>query len=228
LQFDTIERDVVLPPAIFETMPPSEYTLANTKESAEIPELQYEGGAGADGLSYRGHISFELSNHSIILGWSSMDKITQSSQADLFADLEPGGPLPKLPVEVYGLKQIVGDEEVIYAGRHLAYTRRADQFYEWSVYVPEQIVPSRACSSYYRILHRFNVADREVRATMILNVSQPVAIDADDFDTFVRGAMAELSDGGLAPEDVTYEKVMEIIRETRTALGSEESGTADD
>jgi hypothetical protein len=35
----------------------------------------------------------------------------------------------------------------------------------------------------------------------------------DDFDKWVRGAMAELSDSGTAPDQVTYQSVSQLIQQ---------------
>ena len=37
----------------------------------------------------------------------------------------------------------------------------------------------------------------------------------EDFDTWVLGAMADLSSEGKAPEDVTYENVLQLARQIR-------------
>ena len=39
----------------------------------------------------------------------------------------------------------------------------------------------------------------------------------EDFDTWIRGAMAELSDNGIAPENVTYENITKVISDLRTS-----------
>jgi hypothetical protein len=40
----------------------------------------------------------------------------------------------------------------------------------------------------------------------------------EDFDMWVLGAMAELSDAGIAPEHVTYESVLELAEKVRDSL----------
>ncbi len=55
----------------------------------------------------------------------------------LFKSLTCGGPLPKLPIEITGLKQKHADGgETVCVGRHLAYTRKGDTFVEWALFVP--------------------------------------------------------------------------------------------
>ena len=48
----------------------------------------------------------------------------------------------------------------------------------------------------------------------------------DDFDTWVRGAMAELSDNGVVPEGISYEKVMELSSRIRESLKNGVAETA--
>ncbi len=38
---------------------------------------------------------------------------------------------------------------------------------------------------------------------------------AEDFDTWVLGAMAELSDSGTPPPEVTYQKIVDLARQIR-------------
>ena len=45
-----------------------------------------------------------------------------------------------------------------------------------------------------------------------------LTIDADEFDFWVRGAMAECSDDGKAPDFVTYDYVMNLADTIRNSL----------
>ena len=52
-----------------------------------------------------------------------------------------------------------------------------------------------------------------------LGVTNDIRIrNSNDFDALVRGAMAELSDDGQAPDHVTYEQVMELSKKLRESL----------
>ena len=42
--------------------------------------------------------------------------------------------------------------------------------------------------------------------------------DADDFDEFVLGAMAEFSDDEIAPEGITYETLLDLIDDIRQEM----------
>jgi hypothetical protein len=67
----------------------------------------------------------------------------------------------------------------------------------------------------YDVLWRFNVASAP-NGGMGLRAAYGVPIKtADDFDKWVRGAMAELSDSGTAPDQVTYQNVSQLIEKTR-------------
>ena len=41
---------------------------------------------------------------------------------------------------------------------------------------------------------------------------------AADFDTWVRGAMAELSDGAVVPKHMTYDYVLGVARQIRSTI----------
>ena len=41
---------------------------------------------------------------------------------------------------------------------------------------------------------------------------------AENFDWWVLGAMAELSDDGKAPEDITYQTVLQLAEQIRKSL----------
>jgi len=215
-QIDEFEIDAVCPAGIFSTDVPAGYTMKNTKETAEVPELNLAG-FGGDSFIFTVNICLTLSNGSVIIGWSSNDQEFEGTQAPLFANLETGGALPKLPIELYALKGTSKNNVgITYAGRHLAYTQKAGKFYEWAIYVPEKM-PSLVGGNGYRLLHRCNLQGRQARAGLAIGDMLTIS-DAEDFNTFVLGAMAELSDDGKAPEHVTYENVLRLAEQIRNSL----------
>jgi len=135
----------------------------------------------------------------------------------LFESLVIGGQLPKLPFEVYALKSSRDDEEITYSGYHLAYTEKADKFYEWGIYLPpEELDPAYTQLLSYLLEYRHNMENREVRGKLSLSTTAELTIDnPEDFNTFVRGAMAELSDDEQAPDDVTYDRVLRLAAQIR-------------
>ncbi len=221
LSLTVFERSLAIPDAVFDTTSPPGYTLKNTKETAQVPPLA-EGGGQANGLQNTQYISFKLPDGSVLLAWSSRDLESNASQEPLFAGLEFGGPLPKLPIEYTALRQRLGDKEVTYAGRHLAYTRDGDRFHEWSLYVAPEANALPGWWNYHQVVHRFNLPEDRIEPLLMLNVSTAIPIDdAQDFDILVRGAMAELSETRQAPEGITFERVMQLARDVRTAPGGE-------
>jgi hypothetical protein len=175
------------------------------------------------------------------LGWYIEGTVDYGSRAELFEGLEVGLSLPTLPVEVicglipqrkahdlhvegFDLRRqevMYEDRSVVYAGRYLAHTRKKGKHYEWAVYVPDRDVDAIKVSHRCEIvagldpdnpwwwsgLERFNLFNNST------------IIEEDEFDTFVRGAMAELSDSGLAPEHVTYDNVLNLADEIRESMG---------
>jgi len=215
--FHTIELNVVTPPGIFDTEPPEGYKLDNTKETAHPSGL----GISPERVmrqdyELHAHIGFTLKDGSVIIGWSCPEK-TQASQTDLFKELTPGGRLPELAAKIQGLTAIPQKLGVTYAGHHLAYTYKDGNFYEWSLYVPDSKAPSRSSLVAYELSVKYKV-DKDRFGTRPGNLSQDIVIDSSyDFDTWVLGAMAELSDDGKAPAYVTYENVLRLAEQIRNS-----------
>jgi len=219
LVFDlyTIELNVVTPPDIFDTEPPEGCKLDNTKETArpsglgispeKVMRQDYE---------LHAHIGFTLKDGGVIIGWSCPEK-TQAPQTDLFEDLTPGGRLPELAAKIQGLTAIPRKLGVSYAGHHLAYTYKDGNFYEWSLYVPDGNPPARSSLVAYELSIKYEV-DKDRFGTRPGNLSEDIVIDSSyDFNTWVLGAMAELSDDGKAPEHVTYENVLRLAEQIRNS-----------
>ena len=157
-----------------------------------------------------------LNDASVILGWSSVDRKSNTPPDAVFRNLQFGGPTPAMPVEIYGLRAAGPLGESLYTGRHIAFTRKGDRFIEWSLFIPNAAPLWSVREFGYDILYRFNLP-RVPEWTILLKVYDGLHIEtAEDFDTWVLGVMAELSDGGAAPEQVTYERVTELARQIRT------------
>lgn len=217
---ETIERDIDIPESIFAFDAPSEYTHQNTLETA------YEGGLGR-GFYFLGgalvtvDVSFTLDDGSVIIGWHSGDakEDRYQDQSHLFVDLVPGGELPDLPMVIYELRSVrpegYSPPETVYQGHHLAYTIKDRWYYEWALFVPAERLSSTTGRRLYRTQCRFNLGEEQ--APRRGNPISEHRIEADEFDDFVRAAMGELSDNGVAPEHVTYENVMALIKQIRSA-----------
>ena len=136
-------------------------------------------------------------------------------QEEYFTDLEFGGSLPKLPVEIYGLKPAVRNSDITYTGYHLTYTQKAGKFIEWSLYVPDGTPPANIYQLGCHALYTFNL-DPEPKWQLGLNVDcNLLIVNASDFDTWVLSAMEELSDDGKAPVGITYDKVIQLAQTIR-------------
>ena len=105
--------------------------------------------------------------------------------------------------------------EVRYSGYHLAHTQKDGWSYEWAFYVPDSDpIPKGTQYVVYRQLCDFNL--KEPQASRQGNPLHRYWIEPAEFDVFVRGAMAELSDDGQAPEYVTYDYVRELSEQARS------------
>jgi hypothetical protein len=217
--YPTIEYNVEVPASIFALEPPSGYTAANVKETAPLMELTGGGvGCGANGHSLQCSVvvSFTLADGSVIMGWRSEDRSAAGSQEPLFAFLVFGGPLPKLPIELFGLKPGGTSNGVTYTGYHLAWTRKANRFTEWTLYVPDAEPPASVKSLGYDMLYRFNL-EPQPKARLSMTQEYGVLIgSAADFDKWVRGIIAEFSDEATLPPEVTWPRVCDLAQKART------------
>ncbi len=221
-EYVKIERDVDIPEGLFSMEVPEGYEAKNTKETATLLELGSPnmGGYGDDrcSLSWGAALSFTMSDGSVIWGWNSIDRTSEKPQEEFFEGLEFGGLLPKLPIEFNALKPAGEPKDTTYTGYHLAYTRKADRFTEWAVYVPDGTPPENVKQFGYHMLYVFNL-EHEPRLKINLPVPYGLLIETkEDFDKWVLGAMAALSDDGKAPENVTYESVLQLTKQIRESL----------
>ncbi|HUW19833.1 MAG TPA: hypothetical protein VMW16_11075 [Sedimentisphaerales bacterium] len=221
IEIDYVQRDIEIPDKTFSTQVPSGYMLENTKETATTRSLRRVWGR-TDSVTLSAHVLFTMGDGTVIACWSSEDSKAEISQAELFKGLTTGGELPKLPFEVYALQSSRNDEDITYRGYHFAYTKKADEFYEWSIYIPpKELKPARTQFLCYLLEYRHNIENREVRGKLRLSTTAELTIEnSKDFDKFVRGAMEELSDGGKAPDEATYENVLRLSQNLRLCLSA--------
>ena len=210
--------NVEIPNGVFEMTVPQGYVAVNTKEQA-IPMELGGGGVGYSddkySLSLRPEISFTMRDGSVLLGWSSSDSKSKTPPEEPFRGLEFGGPLPKLPVEICGLRPAGISSSVTYTGYHLAYTQKAGKLIEWSIFVPDGTPLASVEQFGYDAIYRFNLEPKP-KWTIGLTAEYGLLIEtAEDFDKWVLGAMAELSDEGKAPTGLTYERVLRLAEEVR-------------
>lgn len=212
--YELIERDVEIPEEFFSTDydPPIGYVMKNTKSTAEWS--RFGSGGFGDGR-FRVNVLFTLPNGSLIVGWKNTQRGNENDQAALFEGLTVGGPLPKLPWSITGITSLgIVDKEVQYWGRHLTTTQIDGQYYAWSLFVPERAVPPPEQFFGYMFSYgKGTPPDEKLRST---DTRGSFAIKSDDeFNHFVRGAMAEYSDDATAPAHVTAEGVRQLEENIR-------------
>ncbi|MGD8499611.1 MAG: hypothetical protein PVJ86_03135 [Phycisphaerales bacterium] len=216
-----LELNVAPPEGVFETVPPLEYSLNNTKETASVHRLVTQPFGWRDSVQGEIAVVIALPNGVAIMGWYAEDPASDSAQAGRFEYLEIGGTLPKMCVEIaFGLWPTYSDQNVTYVGRHLAETEKDGRFYEWAIFVPNKDVDASRVlrRSKVRIgLHPDNREGVEGQESNDFYV-ETVVIQEDGFDLFVRGAMAELSDERVAPAYVTYENVLKLSADIRASM----------
>jgi hypothetical protein len=211
-----IEINLTPPEGIFETVAPEGYRLNNTKESAfknKLIALPIRHG----GITGAINIIIALPNDSVIVGWHTNDV----SHAGLLRSLSPGDELPGegwLEI-VYGLRRANNPDNITYVARHLACTEKDGVLYEWDIQVPNALIPAKARSRECQITTRLQSEHgQETEEPITILIDVDLLIEQDEFDTFVRGAMAELSDEGKAPEHVTYQNVLQLAEKIRNSF----------
>lgn len=166
---------------------------------------------------FYGCIGFTLNDGTVIYGWHANHRPGES-QAHLLADVKVGDPLPRLPARVAALKPWPLTEETTLNGHHLAWTHKGAKYYEWGIYVPDKSIPRRDTFQDYKVICEYDGAEpRDFRSRPNLMSPELVIKSEGEFNTWVRAAMAELSDDGKAPEHVTYENVMRWAQKIRTS-----------
>lgn len=221
--YSLIEYNVEPPEGTFSVEPPEGYTASNSPQTAYPTEL--DAGMFTGWSDEQWHykcgprVAFALADGSIVLGWQSFDPKDAEQQALLFEGATFGGPLPKLPIEFYALKPAEGPSEPLYTGYHLAFSRKRGQFAEWGLYVPNSTPPADVQETGYEMLCRWNHEFPQHFTMDDMAVKPEFTIDTPaEFDEWVLGAMAELSDDGKAPADVTYQKVIDLAQQVRASV----------
>jgi len=212
-KYDKIEWNIPIPDEVFAFEVPDGYEYWSTMETAPLTDLDELGDMDYKSAVLNPRCNFTLADGSVIMAWSSENKPATESQEALFKSLKVGGDVPPLPLEAYSLKPYIPKADVTYHGRHLAYTQKQGHFIEWSIYVPDGPPPKHCEETRYEVIFRFNYPPPDWR-TSPQSLGDGIVIEsAEDFDRWVLGAMAELSDSGVPPRDLTYEGVLALSKQ---------------
>ncbi len=222
-----IERDKPLSDDIFSMKPPSGYTVTTCKMDA--PDARpYFTTAVPTAPDMKIYFRYTLGEDgSVIVAWSIKGDGSSDSQAALFEDLERGGPLPEFKFVPYAMHPNFNvyrkiNESITYFGRHLAHTKKKDVHYEWSIYIPDSEPPRKSYHNrgvvLYDAMIRRNPDDGQTRRMGV--IPDTTINSAEEFDGLVLGAMAELSDDGEPPKDLTYESILELAHKIRKSLSN--------
>jgi len=222
--YSLIEYNVDPPEGTFSLEPREGYTAHNSLETACFVELGAGmfPGFGDEHFHYKHgpRVAFTLADGSIVLGWQSIEYNDEEKQALCFEGVTFGGPLPELPLEFYALTPD-GASEPLYTGYHLAFTRKQGRcrFTEWGLYVPDGTPPADVQVTGYEMLCRWNLELARPMTIDHMTVKPEFTIEtAEEFDEWVLGAMAELADDGTAPQNLTYQKVIDLAQQVRTSV----------
>ncbi|MHC5061550.1 MAG: hypothetical protein ACYTFK_10765 [Planctomycetota bacterium] len=224
---EKIEFNIPIPEEIFEFNIPEDYDKPydnSTPETASFDGIGPHGAGWKNGVEAQTGICFTLEDSSVIVCWRSYNEDeNDEKQEHLFEDLKVGGEFPELPAVLEKLSFIPSvwtpggrQKKVMYAGRHLCSTQKDGCFIEWGLYVPEIEPPTTLPRYIYRGLWRFT--DEPDQPLEELNPLSGTRLEPDEFNEFVLGAMAELSEDGVAPADITYEGALQLAQEIRESL----------
>jgi len=221
---EEIDRNNRIPDEVFEINIPDGYAKPFDNSTPETANFHGLGPSRLylDGVVAGSCVCFTLDDRSVIVGWTSFIN-EDEDQKYLFEGLKPGDELPKLPAILEKLVFIPTvfvpgglQEKSIYLGRHLAFTQKDGRFIEWGLYVPESkpqiVLPQYVYREFYRFIDRPHEPLKEG------NPLNGTRLQPEEFDEFVLGAMAELSDDGKAPDGVTYETVLQLAEEIRASM----------
>jgi len=233
-EYTRFERDLPLAAELFKTEPPATgYEIKNSKETATVPVRRgplevdiYENTKFAyASLNYWVAPVFALRDGSLVAGYQSVDAKEPRDQSRYFQGLQVGGPLAKLPVEVYALAPEPNTRSVTFLGFHLAHTQKqtpnGPRWFEWILYVPNGTPPKPEAVLLYRIQYRLNVQRTEDIDISVKQTATPdpqMVETEEDFNRLVLGAMAERSATALPPEQVTYAGVLQMAQQIRATL----------
>ena len=160
-----------------------------------------------------------LENGAMIVCWQSVDS-TDNSPGKYYEDLEFGGDLPKLPIEVYALSPLPNVRDVRFKGYHLLHTQKNTEkgirYYEWSLFIPDKEAPPPENIFGYQIYYRQNADEDKVLDVVQSSFGSEKVFkveSAADFKTIVLPAINELNDvAHLIPDSFTYENVIKLVR----------------
>jgi hypothetical protein len=83
----------------------------------------------------------------------------------------------------------------------------------------DEKTPERNTFGTYKVISKYNFGPRPFFDGRPGEITQELTINSEqEFDIWVRGAMAELSDDGKAPESITYRNVLKLAEKIRNSL----------
>ena len=211
-----IEIDSICPEGIFKTIPPQGYKERNTKETAPSPSLE-------SCTIYRNSIKqgcivivFALSAGDAIISWQFDEVAPGTDYAEILRGLKLGDDLPKKPFEITcNLPRGDTTDDITFRGRHLAFTQKDGKFYEWAIYIRDKKYTPQT-GQRYNLKPQWNDDVNEVGNGF--RSVESIFVEESEFNFWVHGAMAELSDNGIVPEQVTYNNIIKMAEEIRMSV----------
>lgn len=212
-EFDTIEMNLPIEDSIFHLKGPDGYAAENTIETAKNMGPGKMVGGMACGIELEQYFLFAIPQKCLIMCWRNEFRENPEEESQYFSDLNFGGPVPRLPAEVYALKTKIDGQEYFWQAKHLISTQKDGKYYEWALYIPEQSPPTKPRHNYcYTLVYRMN---NDKKGNVTLGCSPIITIEnQSDFEKFIIEATKELSDNSTLPIEMTLEQVMGLAADS--------------
>ncbi len=216
---DVFERNVQPPQNIFLTQPPEDFTLENTKENADISNISLNNYDDLWGYQFNVQFSYCLEDGSIVTCWSgkNRNKTTDTGLEKAFEELRFGDKLPLAPIGFYGLiwepeNNTQGKIEY-YVGRHVLYTKEANNIYEWAVYVPEN--KPKTLNTLVQNLAFIKSESKDIGDSTARHSLMSLKVEPEEFNKLIQGAYQKLSDHSELPGNINYENILNLAKQIR-------------
>ncbi|MBN1973255.1 MAG: zf-HC2 domain-containing protein [Sedimentisphaerales bacterium] len=214
---DVFERNVQPQQNIFSTQPPNDFAVENTKENADISYICFDIYGGSDGYKFNVQFSYCLEDGSIVTCWrgKNTNKTTDTGLEKAFEELRFGDKLPLAPIGFYGLLWVPENNTQgqieYYVGRHILYTQKADNIYEWAVYVPEN--KPKTLNTLVQNLAFIKIESKDITDSSPRLYLMSLKVEPEEFNNLIHGAYKELSDNSELPENVNYENILNMAKQ---------------
>lgn len=235
---DKIGINAEPPAGIFATEPPAGYVTENSKATADLTSAGFRPHQTPEKYKLTVPASVMLEDGSIVACWNVAGGPAEPDPNKAYRDLTLGGPVPDLPVALYGLlsSPVLGAEKrygsvsfwnentsitfVHGIGRHLMCTRRAGRVYEWALYVPQKEIPSHKPAQETIVAVKWHAHYLQGSPTIFMMDSlTSLVVTPEHLAQYMAEAFRELSDNPAVPACMSYPSLLDLAKQVREKRG---------